>query len=251
MTGARGSLRDWSSSRREFEWSRPTAWRERDPSRRIAAAVATDMHRAILFRKAPARKAVTEFPAPSETIRGLLRAHYLPRHGRGGTYKEFRGARETAPLQRSLFPFSDAGRFFRVLPVGVTSSKVGPPHPDALEQAIESARQLMTLSSGWDDEESPGYTIGTLDRAAAFLRTEAAILRKAGAAMAIPLIQPGPEGSIDLHWQTQSWELLVNIPADPQESVGFYGDDYGTGVVKGTLPHPINIGLLRWLMKLP
>ena len=40
-----------------------------------------------------------------------------------------------------------------------------------------------------------------------------------------PEILPGPGGSIDLHWKTDARELLINVPADPQDTISYYGDD--------------------------
>jgi hypothetical protein len=68
-----------------------------------------------------------------------------------------------------------------------------------------------------------------------------------GASFEVPYIQPGPAGSVDLHWKTSERELLINVPADPAESITFYGDDYGEGVLKGAIePGRAPVGLLLW-----
>ena len=68
--------------------------------------------------------------------------------------------------------------------------------------------------------------------------------------MPTPQINPGPEGSIDVHWKTRQFELLLNFPADPTLPAGFYGDDYGTLKIKGKMrTEGFNQGLLLWLMK--
>ena len=40
---------------------------------------------------------------------------------------------------------------------------------------------------------------------------------------------------MDVHWMEESFELLVNIPADTGQRAEFYGDDYGSIYVKGNL----------------
>ena len=40
-----------------------------------------------------------------------------------------------------------------------------------------------------------------------------------------PKIHPGPEGSIDLHWKSSNRELLINVPANSEDPIGYYGDD--------------------------
>lgn len=43
------------------------------------------------------------------------------------------------------------------------------------------------------------------------------------------------DGSVDIHWEVPKYELLVNVPVDSASPVGFYGDDYGTRRIRGTL----------------
>ena len=69
--------------------------------------------------------------------------------------------------------------------------------------------------------------------------------------MEVPSIMPGPGGSIDVHWKNKSFELLINFPPAPGAPATFYGDDYGTIVIKGQLdPMSKNPGMLLWLKKL-
>ncbi len=68
----------------------------------------------------------------------------------------------------------------------------------------------------------------------------------------LPEILPGPDGSVDLHWEYPTYEMLINIPADPDSKAGFYGDDRGgKGQTKGSFDPAIcnddNHGLLLWL----
>ncbi|MBI4661430.1 MAG: hypothetical protein HY735_21620 [Verrucomicrobia bacterium] len=63
-----------------------------------------------------------------------------------------------------------------------------------------------------------------------------------------PKILPGPDGSIDVHWKTKTCELLVNVPAGSNQRADFYGDDYGSLRIKGTIdPENPSSGLLFWL----
>jgi len=107
------------------------------------------------------------------------------------------------------------------------------------------------LAENWDDEGSPAYSKDTLDRAAAFLTMQSDTVKKHhGLILPVPRILPGPDGSIDIHWKRQGWELLVNIPSDPSEMAVFYGDDYGSSKIKGSLdPKDFNLGIAAWLMR--
>jgi len=64
----------------------------------------------------------------------------------------------------------------------------------------------------------------------------------------IPAILPGPDGSIDLHWKTEKYELLINIPGDLNAPASFYGDNYSTLKLEGTFDlKQLNFILIDWL----
>jgi hypothetical protein len=119
-----------------------------------------------------------------------------------------------------------------------------------IEEAIEESRSLLELEDVWDGEGSPGYTGDTWNRAIEFLKDNTRRLRDIlGVRISAPGISPGPNGSIDLHWKTVSRELLINIPTDPDQPAGYYGDDMGKNRIKGTLDTSgRNEWLLMWLM---
>lgn len=120
-----------------------------------------------------------------------------------------------------------------------------------IEAAIAASRSILTLhrQPDWDEENEP-YGEAVWKRATDFVMRHALWLWKYhGIVSEAPSIEPGPYGSIDIHWISPSHELLLNIPKDPSAPAGFYGDDRGHMVIKGTLdPATYNRGLLVWLM---
>lgn len=123
--------------------------------------------------------------------------------------------------------------------------------PTNIEEALASAKVcLLELQQDWDGEGSPGYSEETWDRMSKFLLEHSNQLAGAnGVKTPIPKILPGPNGSIDLLWKSDDYELLLNIPADSQSLASFYGDDKGNLFIKGKLaPDKINQGLLQWLI---
>jgi hypothetical protein len=116
-----------------------------------------------------------------------------------------------------------------------------------IEQATE---HLLTLADNWDDEGSPAYSKEALARAAYFLTAHSAKGHDLCSSYPpAPRIGPGPNGSIDLHWKQEKWELLVNIPANDTQMAVFYGDDYGAAKIKGSFdPKAVNLGIVNWLM---
>jgi hypothetical protein len=118
-----------------------------------------------------------------------------------------------------------------------------------LEEEIKQAKKLLDLGDDWDGQGSACYTRETFNRAIGFLTAHAERLcTRFNQQLPVPRIGAGPHGSIDIHWKSP-WELLVNIPADPNELASFYGDNYGKQAIKGSFdPKTFNLGIVAWLM---
>jgi len=95
-----------------------------------------------------------------------------------------------------------------------------------LLEAVYSSVHLLELPEDFDQEGSPGYSAETWRRAIGFLLSLAGALHERDAiALPRPKILPAGAGSIDLHWKSSQYELLVNVPANPQLPVEYYGDN--------------------------
>jgi hypothetical protein len=108
--------------------------------------------------------------------------------------------------------------------------------PSTALEAIESSRWILDLEDDWDEQGAERYSEVTWSRACGFLARQTTLARRSlGRELPTPAILPGPNGSIDLHWKTRRFELLVNIPREETKSATFYGDDYGTLCIRGNL----------------
>ena len=119
-----------------------------------------------------------------------------------------------------------------------------------IKQAIQEARAIVDLGDDWDGEGSPGYQKKTWAKAVDFTRRHLRWIRSNyGEDHApIPVIGPGPQGAIDIHWRTDRLELLVTIPASDDAPATFYGDDYGPSTIKGSIDYKIlNESIAIWL----
>ena len=119
-----------------------------------------------------------------------------------------------------------------------------------LDEIIEASRAILELELDEDETQTP-YAEATWTRAVDFLRRNAKwVSDTLGRAVDLPEILPGPDGSIDLHWDYPGYETLINIPADRNAKAGFYGDDRGEIQIKGSFdPCSHNYGLLLWFAK--
>lgn len=122
-------------------------------------------------------------------------------------------------------------------------------HFSALEEAIEASRYILDLPDDWDGEGSPGYTSVVWMHATDLVRTIGRrLFQRTESEPLVPAISNGPDGSIDLHWEHPSFELLINVPANPLHPPRYYGDDYGVDQFKGRLISPRKLTLLiDWL----
>lgn len=124
------------------------------------------------------------------------------------------------------------------------------PGLSALDEIIEDSRAILEIELDEDEAQIP-YAEETWARAVEFLRrTTKWVCDTLGRVVDLPDILPGPDGSIDLHWDHSEYEMLINIPADPNDKAGFYGDDRGELFIKGKFDsNTFNHGLLLWLAR--
>ena len=114
-----------------------------------------------------------------------------------------------------------------------------PTDDDEILRAISSSAHLTELSDDWDGEGSPGYTKETWTRAITFLLSLAGSMRQQfGLMIDPPRILPSAAGSIDIHWKTDSYELLVNVPPAARQPIAYYGDNtQGNMPIERSCPH--------------
>jgi hypothetical protein len=115
--------------------------------------------------------------------------------------------------------------------------------------AVERSREMLTWEDDWDGEGSPGYADSTWRRAVELIYEGAVNLYdSARIRIAAPSVLPGPHGSIDIQWQQGQRRLLINVPAEPEAPITFYGDDRGGNTIEGSWDDTAgNKGILVWL----
>jgi hypothetical protein len=121
---------------------------------------------------------------------------------------------------------------------------------EKIRKEVDASRKILELKPDWDGQGSPAYGQEVWKRATDFLlRHVHHLYRHHDILIPPPRINPGPDGSIDIHWKKKKFELLLNFPSDARLPAGFYGDDYGAVKIKGKIRTDVfNQGFLLWLM---
>lgn len=157
------------------------------------------------------------------------------------------------------FLLSQSGR--RALPAGdlaraVTAVEVHSRHPvtrrvreiqgeigstrNSLEEISGTVKWLRSLEKGWDGEEAEPINEKYIEQAESLLKSwaYAALTHFAnrGGAIEPPKARPTTDSTIDLHWKTDSYELIVNIGQCGEKTAVYYGDDYDSDRTEGTFP---------------
>jgi len=122
----------------------------------------------------------------------------------------------------------------------------------SVRESIEKSRAIVGLIVEQDEQGGIAYSEEVWRRAADFVAKNALWMwNHFDCAIDSPNILPGPSGSIDIHWDRPSYEMLINIPADPDAMATFYGDDRGQITIKGRFDSTkFNYGLHIWLAKM-
>jgi hypothetical protein len=70
-----------------------------------------------------------------------------------------------------------------------------------------------------------------------------------GAELPVPRILPSAGGSIDLHWKTDRFELLINVPDRAAGEVRYYGDNLaGNNPIENNCsPSDPDLKLVAWM----
>lgn len=117
-------------------------------------------------------------------------------------------------------------------------------------EAVEQSRYILELEDDWDDEGSKGYQPLVWERVVIFLiRLSEKALASFNIVLDAPQIYHGYEGSIDLLWRTDKYQLLVNFPEDDDSPGSFYGDNFNIDTFEGTFkPSKVECSLLAFLV---
>ena len=120
-----------------------------------------------------------------------------------------------------------------------------------LEIQIAASKTLLDTPESFEEgEEIVPISLDTWERAVGYLRRlNVLCITQYGKVPEVPSILRGPnDGTIDLHWDRDEFELLINVKANPKARATFYGDDLDSLKIQGTLDVKVaNGGLAQFL----
>lgn len=133
-------------------------------------------------------------------------------------------------------------------------SKQRPADPANIEEiraAIKDSHEMAAWEQNWNGRDSPGNKKATMDRAGKFIEGSVrALWRDRRRSIEVPEIAPGHDGSIDIHWETDKGEILINVPAQDIGYATFYGEGTNGEFLKGKLSVEATnewVMILKWL----
>lgn len=117
-------------------------------------------------------------------------------------------------------------------------------------KAIEQSRYILDLEDDWDGEGSKSYQPVVWERVAIFLiKLYEKALGSFNVILDTPHIYQAHEGSIDVLWHNDRYQLLVNFPEGENSYASFYGDNFSMDTIKGTFdPVKESCSLLAFLV---
>lgn len=96
------------------------------------------------------------------------------------------------------------------------------------ESDIEKFHEgIISLKENWNKEGAKEFDDELWNKSSELLREILFYLWENNITVPIPAILPCSDGSLDINWETEKFELLVNIPPDHQELVSIYGEKLG------------------------
>jgi hypothetical protein len=117
-------------------------------------------------------------------------------------------------------------------------------------EAIEKSKYILELPENWDGEGAPSFDFDVWKKSVLFIsKLSVKIFKNFGQIVKTPKIYHGPNGSLDIYWENESFNLLINIPKTGVAT--FYGDNYQNNKIEGSFePANISLNILPFLIEL-
>lgn len=125
---------------------------------------------------------------------------------------------------------------------------------EELDNTFEKYKNyILNLSYNWDGYGAQPFNEETLRRAYNLSENILDHFWNDIIDISIPLIQPVPDGSIDINWETDEFELLINISPESNKQVNLYGEKINSPEEEIEMHIPYDLVesvIIQWLIKI-
>lgn len=123
-----------------------------------------------------------------------------------------------------------------------------------LEKKLKKVSQtILNYPNNWDGEGAETFKEETWERSVKLLKNILYNIWEALKNFSLPSILPVPDSSIDIHWDTNIFELLINIPSKSKELIHYSGEPNGhpENEIEGRcIDELVELVLTNWLKKI-
>jgi hypothetical protein len=113
--------------------------------------------------------------------------------------------------------------------------------------------EMTELLDDWDDDGGKAISKALANRVADFLSKMESMAQHWDRELLDPTLSPGPAETVDIHWKTEDFELLVNVK-NSDGLCSFYGERPEDSHVMqggGYTSIPFVADLLRFILRMP
>jgi hypothetical protein len=113
--------------------------------------------------------------------------------------------------------------------------------------------EMTELLDDWDDDGGKAITKPLANRVEDFLSKMESLAKYWNREVPEPRLSPGPRETVDIHWEADGFELLINAK-DDTGLCSYYGErPADSHVIKGSGYLSLSLGadLLRFILRMP
>ena len=131
-------------------------------------------------------------------------------------------------------------------------------NPDALQNPLgeieeklkRTKERILQKKDNRARGGTPRVSEDTWNSAELLLRRTASHLLHYNLVLPEPAITSNDEGGVSFYWKETTYQLSVEVSADPEEPAYFYGDDYGKNTTEGTIGIEQDLSeIILWLYR--
>lgn len=135
-----------------------------------------------------------------------------------------------------------------------SKKQIGIDNFNKLEKKLKKvSNTILNYSYNWDGEGAEPFKAETWERSIKLLKNILSIIWENLKSISIPSILPVPDSSIDIFWDTNEFELLINIPSESNALIHYSGEirEHPENEIEGRcIDDLVELVIAHWLKKI-